>query len=621
MEPITESARPADAISARTLQRERSARKEAESLLEQKSRELYEKNQFLQESELRYRNLVELAPDAIWIHCEGRITFLNQAALRLFGASSAEQLLGTPAADRVPQQFRAIVDGWTPMELDKVHQRPRSDLQVLRLDGKPVDVEFFGCSIRFNSEDSVMHAAHDVTERLQQLAIRHRATHDELTGLANRAHFLELLAERIEQARSAGTSLAVAFVDLDKFKQINDTRGHAVGDELLRIVAAVLRSCVRDSDTVARLGGDEFVLLLDSAQGQLPPAALAERISQRLAEPVMLAGQQHVITGSIGLSVYPDDGLHAEELLRHADIAMYHCKGQRCSSVQFFTPDMQQRLDARVMLEQGLLRALQREEFVLHFQPQVDLRSGAIIGMEALLRWQSPELGMVPPMKFIPVAEESNLIVDIGKWVLEQACATLRDWLNAGVPVVPVAVNIAASQFARRDFDTTVEDALAKHGIDPGLLELELTESLSMDNPMGSIALMQRLRAIGINMAIDDFGTGYSNLSYLKRFPVDRLKIDRSFTSGLANNAEDHAIVSAVISLAHSLGLKSIAEGVETEDQVRLLQAEGCDEIQGYYFSKPLPEAAAREMLERRSSLQAAHHPSEQTIRDGESRS
>jgi len=619
MEPITESARPADAISARTLQRERSARKEAESLLEQKSRELYEKNQFLQESELRYRNLVELAPDAIWIHCEGRITFLNQAALRLFGASSAEQLLGTPAADRVPQQFRAIVDGWTPMELDKVHQRPRSALQLLRLDGKTVDVEFFGCSIRFNSEDSVMHAAHDVTERLQQLAIRHRATHDELTGLANRAHFLELLAERIEQAHRAGTSLAVAFVDLDKFKQINDTRGHAVGDELLRIVAAVLRSCVRDSDTVARLGGDEFVLLLDSAQGQLPPATLAERISQRLAEPVMLAGQQHVITGSIGLSVYPDDGLHAEELLRHADIAMYHCKGQRCSSVQFFTPDMQQRLDARVMLEQGLLRALQREEFVLHFQPQVDLRSGAIIGMEALLRWQSPELGMVPPMKFIPVAEESNLIVDIGKWVLEQACATLRDWLNAGVPVVPVAVNIAASQFARRDFDTTVEDALAKHGIDPGLLELELTESLSMDDPMGSIALMQRLRAIGINMAIDDFGTGYSNLSYLKRFPVDRLKIDRSFTSGLANNAEDHAIVSAVISLAHSLGLKSIAEGVETEDQVRLLQAEGCDEIQGYYFSKPLPEPAAREMLERRSSLQAAHHPSEQTILDGES--
>jgi EAL domain-containing protein (putative c-di-GMP-specific phosphodiesterase class I) len=354
---------------------------------------------------------------------------------------------------------------------------------------------------------------------------------------------------------------------------------------------------------VARLGGDEFVLMLDSSQGHLTPAMLAERISERLAEPVTLSGQQHIISGSIGLSIYPDDGLDAEELLRHADIAMYHCKGQPCSNVQFFTPDMQRRLDARVTLEQGLLRALQREEFVLHFQPQVDLRTGEIVGLEALLRWQSPELGLVPPMEFIPVAEESNLIVDIGKWVLDKTCATLRAWQDAGVPVVPVAVNIAASQFARQDFDTTVEDALARSGVDPGLLELELTESLSMGDPMGCIALMHRLRAIGINMAIDDFGTGYSNLSYLKRFPVDRLKIDKSFTSGLATNAEDHAIVTAVISLAHSLGLKAIAEGVETEDQVRLLLAEGCDEIQGYFFSRPLPEPDARAMLLRRPAL------------------
>lgn len=592
-----------DHVSTRCLQRERAARKEAEALLEQKSRELYEKNQFLQESELRYRNLVELAPDAIWIHSEGRITFLNQAALRLFGADSAEQLLGSLAADRVPPQFRDTVAGWTAMELDKVHQRPRSELHLLRLDGKPVQVEFFGCSIRFNNRDSVMHAAHDVTERLQQLEIRHRATHDELTGLANRSFFLQRLGEEVEKARASGGSLAVAFVDLDKFKQINDTRGHAVGDEMLRVVAGVLKSCVRDSDTVGRLGGDEFVLLLDSTSGQVTPAMLAERIRERLAEPVMLAGQQHIITGSIGLSIYPDDGQHPEELLRHADIAMYHCKGQRRNAVQIFTPDMQRRLDERLTLEQGLLRALQREEFVLHFQPQADLRSGAIIGLEALLRWQSPELGLVPPLAFIPVAEESNLIADIGRWVLEKTCATLRAWQDAGVPVVPIAVNIAASQFARRDFDTTLEDALGRFGINPGLLELELTESLSMSDPMESIALMHRLRAIGINIAIDDFGTGYSNLSYLKRFPVDRLKIDKSFTSGLASNAEDHAIVTAVISLAHSLGLKAIAEGVETEEQLRLLVAGGCDEIQGYYFSKPLPEPAAREMLLRQPRL------------------
>jgi diguanylate cyclase (GGDEF)-like protein/PAS domain S-box-containing protein len=602
-------------VPARVLQRERNARKEAESLLEQKSRELYEKNQFLQqlnahleESEIRYRNLVELAPDAIWIHCDGEIIFLNQAALRLFGAHSAEQLLATTARARIPERFHGAVDAWAPMELANVHQRPRSAIQVLRLDGNPVDVEFFGCSIRFANRDALMHAAHDVTERLQQIAIRHKATHDELTGLPNRALFLERLGESIAQAQRSGSSLAVAFVDLDKFKQVNDTRGHAVGDELLRHVAAALKSCVRERDTVARLGGDEFVLLLDSSSGQLTPAMLAERIRERLAEPVMLAGQQHIITGSIGLSIYPDDGQHPEELLRHADIAMYHSKGQRCSGVQFFTQDMQRRLDARLSLEQGLLHALQREEFVLHFQPQVDLRSGAIIALEALLRWQSPELGLVPPMEFIPVAEESHLIVDIGKWVLEKTCATLRAWLDQGVAVVPVAVNIAASQFARQDFDVVLQEILARFELDPGLLELELTESLSMDDPMGTIALMKRLRAIGINMAIDDFGTGYSNLSYLKRFPVDRLKIDKSFTSGLASNAEDHAIVTAIISLARSLGLKSIAEGVESEDQVRLLMAEGCDEIQGYFFSRPVPEAEARALLLRRPVLSFAAH-------------
>lgn len=592
-------------VATRSLLRERAARKEAETLLEQKSLELYENfqhlrqlNTHLEDSELRYRTLVELAPDAIWIHSGGKITFLNPAAVRLFGAFTAEELLGSEALERFPLAFHALVAEWSGLDLQKVHEKPRSTLQLLRVDNNLVDVEFFASDIRFNNEDSVMNVAHDITERLlHERAIKHQATHDQLTGLPNRSLFLDRLAHAIRRAERRQETLAVVFVDLDKFKQVNDTLGHAVGDELLRMVAGTLKKCVRDFDTVARLGGDEFVLLLDSPLGDTTPGTIAERIGARLAQPVQLAGQDHVITGSMGLSLYPNDGSQAEALLRQADIAMYRAKEGGRNRFQFFTPEMQHRLDARVLLEQGLMRALQRDEFVLHYQPQVDIRRGKVIGMEALLRWESPDLGLVPPLEFIPVAEESNLIIGIGNWVLEKVCATLRAWLNSGVPVVPVAINVAASQFANFDLEKQVREVLARHRLHPHLIELELTESLSMDNPEGTIDLMYRLKDIGVAMSIDDFGTGYSNLSYLKRFPVDKLKIDKSFTSGVTRDPEDRSIVTAVIRLAHSLGLKAIAEGVETEGQLELLAREGCDELQGYYFSKPLPEVQAAQFL------------------------
>ena len=601
-------------VASRSLVRERTARKEAETLLEQKSRELYDinlnlrqLNANLEESETRHRTLVELMPDAIWISCGGRIVFMNPAAQRLFGAASPEQLLGSEALARVPEQYRAQMEQGTFDDIALAQSQPRCPLRVARLDGTLVDVEFFGCAIRFNDADSVMNVAHDITERRQhEIAMEHQATHDLLTGLPNRALFLDRLSHAIRRAARNGERLAVMFVDLDKFKAINDTLGHATGDELLRIVAAHLKQCVRVSDTVARLGGDEFVLLLDNPLGDTTPAMIAERIAARLGRPVMLGGQEHVITGSIGISVYPDDGGGAEGLLRQADIAMYRAKENGRNSFQFFTPEMQERLDARVALEQGLHRALMRDEFVLHFQPQVNLRSGRIVGMEALLRWQSPELGLVPPLQFIPVAEESNLITAIGRWVLDKACATLRDWLDAGVPVVPLAINVAASQFEDQDMDQLVRATLARYRLDPGLLELELTESLSMEDPEASIELMHRLKATGIGMSIDDFGTGYSNLSYLKRFPVDKLKIDQSFTRGLTSDPEDKSIVTAVIRMAHSLGLRAIAEGVETEGQLRMLAAEGCDEIQGYYFSRPLPEQAMVAMLERGMGMDLA---------------
>ncbi|RJG15796.1 EAL domain-containing protein [Massilia cavernae] len=601
-------------VASRSLIRERSARKEAETLLEQKSRELYDinlnlrqLNAHLEESETRYRTLVELMPDAIWIHCDGRIVFMNPAAQRLFGATSPEQLLGTEALERVPEAYRAQMEQGIFNDLAAAQSQPRCALRVARVDGSLVDVEFFGCAIRFNDAASVMNVAHDITERRQhEMAMEHQATHDLLTGLPNRALFLDRLTHAIRRAERHNERLAVMFVDLDKFKSINDTLGHAAGDDLLRMVAGHLKQCVRLSDTVARLGGDEFVLLLDNPLGDTMPAMIAERISMRLGQPVILGGQEHVITGSIGISIFPEDGTRAESLLRQADIAMYRAKEGGRNSFQFFTQEMQNRLDARVALEQGLHRALQRDEFVLHYQPQVNLRSGRIVGMEALLRWQSPELGLVPPLQFIPVAEESNLINAIGKWVLEKACATLRAWLDAGVPVVPIAVNVAASQFSDDDMDQLLRDTLARYRLDPGLLELELTESLSMEDPEASIELMHRLKATGIGMSIDDFGTGYSNLSYLKRFPVDKLKIDQSFTRGLTSDPEDRSIVTAVIRMAHSLGLRAIAEGVETEGQLRLLAAEGCDEIQGYYFSRPLPEQAMLAMLARDMGMDLA---------------
>jgi len=551
----------------------------------------------LAESEARYRSLMEMVPDAVWIHSGGKIVFANHAAHHLFGAGLADSLAGTVADERVPAALHAQLVQELHGDLALAWQHPRSTVPLLRLDGTQVEVEYFGCRLWFGNADSVMSVARPADKASEAAGARGQSTHDQLTGLPARALFLDNLAHAIRRAGRRKERLAVLFLGLDKFKQVNDTLGHAAGDELLRLVAATLRGSVRDFDTVARLGGDEFVLLLDSPLADATPGMIAERIGEHLARPVTVAGQQHVITASMGLSLYPDDGGSAEDLLRQACIAMYRAKEAGRNGFQFFTQEMQQRVDARVKLEQGLMRALQRDEFVLHYQPQVDLASGKVVGLEALLRWQSPELGLVPPMQFIPVAEESNLICAIGGWVLDKVCATLRGWIDSGVPVVPVAVNVAAAQFAQQDMEAMVRGVLARYSLEPGLIELELTESMSMVDPEASIALMHRLKAIGITMSIDDFGTGYSNLSYLKRFPVDKLKIDQSFTRGAASDPEDRSIVTAVIRLAHSLGLRAIAEGVETERQLQLLARQGCDEIQGYYFSRPLPEEGIVAML------------------------
>jgi diguanylate cyclase (GGDEF)-like protein len=381
----------------------------------------------------------------------------------------------------------------------------------------------------------------------------------------------------------------VALIDLDRFKLINDTLGHHAGDALLQQVAGRLIQCVRESDTVARLGGDEFVLVLFERDGEGLSASAARRILHKLAQPYVLDGREFNITCSIGLSLYPVDGDDAETLLKHADAAMYRAKESGRNGFCFYTPEMHSEMMRRLTLESELRQALEHEQFELYYQPQVDLTCGEVAGLEALIRWRHPQHGLVSPAQFIGLAEETGLIVPIGEWVLHAACRQSRAWQQAGLPAVPVAVNLSAKQFMLPDIDAVVGRALAGSGLAPGLLELELTESLSMDCPERTIPIMRAFKSMGVQLAIDDFGTGYSNLTYLKHFPVDRLKLDKSFVNDIVDNRDDEAIARAVVDMAHCLRLNVLAEGVETIDQLWVLVNLGCRYVQGYLFSRPLP--------------------------------
>ncbi|QDQ27387.1 EAL domain-containing protein [Chitinimonas arctica] len=598
---------------SRRLARSEAARKAAESLLEQKSLELYQANQglqtlnnYLEDSEARSRKVVELMPEAILVYTEGRIVYLNEAALRLLGAR-AEQLLGTPVIERAGEAYRQQVGEQIQAAIKHKITTPPMDLRLVRMDGSQVDVEVTGTAIQFDNAESVLLVARDISERrMHEEALEYQASHDLLTGLPNRSLLHDRLTQAISRAERYEVRLGVMFIDLDKFKHINDLLGHAAGDQLLCAVAARLQDCVRQCDTVARLGGDEFVLLIDRISDESTVSKLAHRVVESLCQPMQLAGQPHNVTCSVGISIYPQDGQTPGDLLKRADIAMYRAKEAGRNNYKFFTAQMQARLDESLGLERQLKRALEREEFVLYYQPQVSLRSGQIIGLEALIRWQSPELGLVPPSRFIPVAEEGQLILAIGEWVLHSACSQLKSWQEQGLSIAPVAVNVAASQFTHQRIDQLAVQVLQSFELQAKYLELELTESLSMDDPESSINWMRKLKEIGVSLAIDDFGTGYSNLSYLKRFPVDKLKIDRSFIQGVTRDPQDYSITTTIIRMAHSLGLRTIAEGVETIGQLHLLTAEGCDEIQGYYFSQPLPANEIAEMLRQRPQLELA---------------
>jgi diguanylate cyclase (GGDEF)-like protein len=439
----------------------------------------------------------------------------------------------------------------------------------------------------------------DRTERLEAAnkQLRHLATHDALTSLPNRVLLDDRLNQAIVRAERTGEQFAVCVLDLDRFKLINDSLGHHAGDELLRHVARRLTSAVRAADTVGRLGGDEFMLLVGQLQARAEAEAFARAIVEDLRAPTRIGELDVHASASIGIAFYPADGTTLATLYAHADAAMYCAKQRGGSTFECFTSSMSHASEEHVRFEGDLHRALKQQQFELHYQPKFKAVTGRIHSAEALIRWRHPERGLIMPDGFIPLAEESGLIVPIGAWVLEQACRQVRAWQDLGLPLVRVAVNISAVQFRRVDLVDTVRRALTDAGLDAHCLEIELTETAVMSDPEESVEILERLSRMGIVVAVDDFGTGYSSMSYLRRFPIDKLKIDRSFITNIMTSADDAAIVQAIISLAHSLRLTVVAEGVESAEQVAFLQRQGCDQYQGHFFSRPLDPAAFAEML------------------------
>ncbi len=438
-------------------------------------------------------------------------------------------------------------------------------------------------------------------EKMRQLE-RHLAYHDSLTSLPNRELFYDRLNNAVARAKRNGHKVAVLFLDLDDFKQINDSFGHDIGDQLLKSVAQRLQDSIRECDAVARLGGDEFTILLDQIPRMQDAASVAKKIQNTVSSPFILDGNELNIAISIGISLYPNDGQDAEILIKHADAAMYRVKSEDTNCCRFYDEARKAGAANGSDLENELRIAIENGELELHYQPQVDLRTKQIIGVEALVRWQHPDHGFLPPSEFISLAEETGLIVPLGEWVLNTGCEQNKAWQMSGLPPIRLAINLSARQFRVLRLQETVNQVLQKTGLNPSLLVLELTESSAMQNVEVTIMTLNNLRDMGVRIAMDDFGTGYASLNYLKRFPIDILKIDRSFVNGLHSNQDDWAIISAIVAMTHSLKLKVLAEGVEKEEQLTYLRSLKCDEFQGFYFSRPLPVDACTELLQSQAA-------------------
>jgi len=528
------------------------------------------------------------------------------AGLELFIEKSRE-ITYAPAAGLVGQVFQS----GQPMWVTDIGKDGRLQKGIARdagmhgtflfsamSEGKPIGVLSFHSKKVREPDERLLQAVGVVGSQIGQFLqrkqaeerIQYLATHDGLTALPNRVMFSQLLNSAIQSARRYERKFAVLFVDLDRFKLINDTLGHGAGDQLLQEVAMRFTECLRESDIVARLGGDEFVVLVQEVSETEQVATVARKILSAAIKPVVIAGQECRVTASVGISMYPADAKDEQSLMKNADIAMYFAKEEGKNSFQFYSENIKTQSLERLTLETSLRRALERNEFFLHYQAKLDFKTNQITGVEALLRWQHPDLGLVSPMQFIPIAEETGLIVPIGRWVLQTACAQNVSWQREGLPNVCMAVNLSARQFADEDFLKDISAALEHSGMKPELLELELTESMVMQSPERATKLLAAVKQLGVRIAIDDFGMGYSSLAQIKRFPIDTLKVDRSFIRDLAGNAEDRAITEAIIAMGKTLSLTVVAEGVETQEQQTFLLNHACDAMQGYYFSRPVPQ-------------------------------
>lgn len=557
------------------------------------------------DAEERFRLLVDGVKDyaIIMLDAQGQIASWNTGAERILGFKDDEIIGNHVSCFYGPEANRG--QSLRDLELAIAEGRFKTESSRFRKDGTPfiasiVITPLYGDNGILRGFSTVMG---DVTEHYQAAQkIQYLAQHDTLTSLPNRALFSDRLLHAIHEADRHGHQLAVIFLDLDRFKLINDTLGHHVGDLLLQAVAQRLSGCIRKCDTLARWGGDEFTIILTELSGSEQAAGVARNIIDAFATSFTIGEHELFVTPSIGITLYPLDDRSPENLLKNADIAMYRAKDQGKNTFQFFQTEMNSRAYDRLTLEVALRHALARDELLLYYQPQIDIKSGKIVAAEALLRWRHPVLGLLPPAEFMPLVEETSLIVPIGKWVLETACMQMRHWLDLNLPPLRVAVNLSSRQFPQGDLVNTVNQVLSHTGLKPKMLELELTESQLMQNIQPSIAILRELSSIGVGLSIDDFGTGYSSLSYLKRFPIDTLKIDQSFVRDLTTDPDDAGIAAAIIVMAHTLGMKVVAEGVETVEQLDFLRERHCNGVQGFYFGRPIAPEEFAQLLTRMAS-------------------
>lgn len=551
----------------------------------------------LLESEERYRKLVEFSPETTLIHINREIIYVNQAGVELIGAHNSEQVIGRDVLDFIyPEDINQAIE---KMKQVRKGISEISEYRILKLDGTVIFTDIMAFITTYEGEEAVQVIIRDISKRKKaEEQVELLAYYDSLTGIANRNLLYEHLSEAVTRNEKRGQTFAVMFLDLDRFKMINDTYGHSFGDLLLQKVSTRLMNSIGEEGKIFRYGGDEFIIVLETDK-RSKVSETAEKIIFMLASPFVIKDRQMFISTSIGISIYPKDGENVEALIQNSDIAMYNAKENGKNNYQYYTSSLNLSHRWRMELETGLRNAITNNELSLHYQPQVDLVSNQIIGLEALIRWKHPDYGFISPAEFIPLAEETGLIFSIGKWVLKTACTQCKQWIDMGLPIDSVAVNVSPLQFREKNFVASVNQILEESDLPPKYLELEITESVT-SNVDQALSIMKEIKEIGVNFAIDDFGTGYSSLNYLRHFPIHKLKIDKSFIDEINQNKDGEEIVKTIIELGNRLRFQVIAEGVEHEQQMSFLKENNCFLAQGYFFSKPLPAEEIKVLLRKK---------------------